>query len=84
MPVKESLLVNNAPIALTLSGRIAQRIRQHHAESQIGTAFGGKTHVEKFVIEIIEAFLSERRSNRMPPMPDYWERNGSDEDHARV
>lgn len=85
MPVKQSILCTNNPITITLDGRIAQRIRRHHAESQIGNAFGGRTHIEKYVIEIIESFLSDHRSGRVQLDPDrYLERNGSDADHAIV
>lgn len=85
MPVKNPAHTIEAPIAILLTGRIAQRIRRHHAESQIGNNFGGKTHIENYVIEIIESFLSDHRSNRVQLDPDrYTERNGSDADHAIV
>jgi len=72
-------------ILVTLDGRIAQRIRRHHAESQIGNAFGRRTHIEKYVIKIIESFLSDHRSGRVHLDPNrYLERNGSDADHAIV
>lgn len=83
MPIKESQLPSDAPITVTVSGPLARKIRHHHAISQIGTSFGGKTYVEKFVIEIIEGFITDCRSGKLPPA-NYLERNRSDADHARI
>lgn len=74
------------PITVTLNGPTLRRIRALHAYSQEGTPQGGgRTSLEKYVEEIVESFLADRRSGIPRLDPDrYTERNGSDADHAIV
>ena len=70
-------------ITITIDGVSAYRLRALHKESQAGTFCGGRTSLERYCLEIIEGFLCDQRSNKLRLDPDrYWERNGSDADHA--
>lgn len=64
------------PITLTIDGHIARRIRELHGQSSIGDQTGDRTSVEKWCVEIIESFLSDRRSGIVPRERDrFWNQN---------
>lgn len=64
------------PITLTIDGHIARRIRELHGQSSLGEEYGGRTSVQKWCIEIIAAFLADRRSGIVPrERGRYWNHN---------
>jgi len=57
--------VPGEPITLTIDGQTARRIRELHSTVNLGTEGEHQTSVKKYCLEIIEAFLSDRRSGRV-------------------
>jgi hypothetical protein len=74
------------PIAITITGVYAGRLRAWHRISQVGVAPGaGRTSLEKFCLEIIEGYLADKRGLRLVTDADqYWERDGDDASHVAV
>lgn len=71
------------PIRLTVPQRMADRLRAIHAESQLGCAYGGRTSLEQYCLHVIEWFLVDHRSGKVPNDPlRHTERNGCDADHV--
>lgn len=63
------------PIHVVIDGHVARRIRELHRTVNIGAEGDNHTSVQKYCIEIIEAFLADRRSGIVPRERDqFWNR----------
>ena len=71
-------------IELRIAGEMAQALRRVHAASQVGMECGGRSSLEQYIFEILDNFLMERRSGRVPHDPTrHHERLGDEtETHA--
>lgn len=76
----------HGPIKLSVTGRLADKLRALHAESQIGCDPGvWRNSIEQYIIEILDIFVVEHRSCKAKLDPDrHWERNGDDASHVIV
>ena len=73
----------NGPIKLNVTGKLADKLRAIHAEAIIGCERGGRTSLEQYIMEILDSFVVEHRSNRLRDDPSrFYERNGDDAMHV--
>lgn len=56
-----AVLPKEGEITITIKNPIADRIRKVHAIAQIGDPKGDRTSLEKYCVEIIENFITDKR-----------------------
>lgn len=70
---------DKGPIHVTIQGKLADRIRALHRISIEGTSCGGRTSIEQWVVEVVDSFVVEHRSNKLRlDASRHDDRNGSD------
>lgn len=73
------------PIKITITGKMADRLRAVHAQSIVGEGPYGcnRTSLNTMIHQVLDNFLIDQRSNKLRLDPArYYDRNGEDAEHA--
>jgi hypothetical protein len=63
--IKRDKGVQADPIPVIVKGSLARKIRDHYAISQQGSHYGGRISLETYILEIVDAFMADRRSGKV-------------------
>lgn len=73
--------LNDGPITVKVTGKLAARLRELHATATIGEGPYGchVTALETYILQIIDDFVMEHRSNKCPiDETRHWARHGDE------